>query len=208
MNGQEYLSEYHFQEWRNGEYKPALEAHALQRNELLQRTEGKWISAMIRDACENDTFPNLSFRESDSEPSIFQLKSLLWFLVRILKISENNDILGSLKMMGTDCWGRKEPRKEVREPECFQSDVLRTQLLIVFTKDRHHWHSERWSPLLLSGLMDGTEATCTRVDHFRPHYNTIFFPAKCLEHNILETRIHDIGVVALCNGKNQGFGVA
>ena len=40
--------------------------------------------------------------------------------------------LGSLKMMGTDCQGRKEPRKEVREPECFQSDVLRTQLLIVF----------------------------------------------------------------------------
>lgn len=35
-------------------------------------------------------------------------------------------------MMGTDCRGRKEPRKEVREPECFQSDVLRTQLLIVF----------------------------------------------------------------------------
>lgn len=49
VNGQEYLSEYHFQQWRNGEYKPALEAPALQRNELLQRIEGKWISAMIKD---------------------------------------------------------------------------------------------------------------------------------------------------------------
>lgn len=131
VNGQEYFSEYHFQQWRNGEYKPALEAPALQ-NELLQRIEGKWISAMIRDACENDTFPNLSLTESDSEPSFFQLKSLLWFLVRILKLLENNYILGSLKMMGTDCQGRKEARKEVREPESFQSDVLRTQLLIVF----------------------------------------------------------------------------
>lgn len=35
-------------------------------------------------------------------------------------------------MMGTDGQGRKEARKEVREPESFQSDVLRTQLLIVF----------------------------------------------------------------------------
>ena len=35
-------------------------------------------------------------------------------------------------MMGTDCQGRKEARKEVREPESFQSDFLRTQLLIVF----------------------------------------------------------------------------
>ena len=40
------------------------------------------------------------------------------------------------------------------------------------------------------------------------HIIILFFPLKCLEHNILETRIHDIGVAALCNGKNQGFGVA
>lgn len=63
--------------------------------------------------------------------------------MRTLKISEINDILGSLKMMGTDSQGRKEARKEIREPECFQSDILRTQLLTVFgstqlSVDRSH----------------------------------------------------------------------